>query len=492
MNTKRLRQKILDLAIRGKLVPQDPADEPASALLERIAKEKARLVTEGKIKANKKAKVSPVSSDKSHYPLVWEFVNLEDLWTLISGRDLTPSEYSSEESGIPYITGASNFENGDLTINRWTVCPKVIAQTGDLLLTCKGTVGELFINDKGNVHIARQIMAIRNNYNLNVEFLKYTLSYFIAQIIDSAKGIIPGISREDVLYLELPLPPLAEQSRIVFALNSAMAVIDEIDEHKGDLSSAVQSAKSKILSLAVSGKLVPQDENDEPASVLLDRIKAERSRLVKAGKIKADKREKDVAAARDNSHYEKLPLSAICTLINTAESESGNLPYLDVRYLRTKASPDFKQSGRYIENGTAVILVDGENSGEVFKVHESGYMGSTFRELLINNAFDVGFVLLFIKHYQRKLRESKTGSAIPHLNKKLFAELLIPLISLYKQRQTMEIVNAQFAILDEIASNIANKALTVSATRSCSFNGGTGKDNNLILFTPTPPMMPLI
>lgn len=122
-----------------------------------------------------------------------------------------------------------------------------------------------------------------------------------------------------------------------------------------------------------------------------------------------------------------------------------------MRYLRTKASPDFKQSGRHLESGAAVILVDGENSGEVFKVHESDYMGSTFRELLINNA---NFVLIFIKRYQRQLHESKTGSAIPHLNKKLFAELLIPLIPTATQRKIVETVNRQFVILDEMASNI--------------------------------------
>ena len=170
----------------------------------------------------------------SHYgklPSGWEIYRLCDLWTLLSGRDLAPTEYSSNDIGIPYITGASNFENNGLIINRWTNRPKVIAQDGDLLLTCKGTVGEIFINNKGDVHIARQIMAIRNDCALNVDFLKYALSHSIQNIVGAAKGIIPGISRDDVLYLELPLPPLYEQERIVDALKAQFQMLDVISSN---------------------------------------------------------------------------------------------------------------------------------------------------------------------------------------------------------------------------------------------------------------------
>jgi type I restriction enzyme S subunit len=170
----------------------------------------------------------------SHYgklPDGWEICLLSELWTLISGRDLTPSEYTDNETGIPYITGASNFKNGDLTISRWTDCPKVVAKSGDLFLTCKGTVGELYINDKGDVHIARQIMAIRNEFNFNVEFLKFTLLHHVSQIVNSAKGIIPGISREDVLNLDIPFPPLEEQKRIVTAIEATLEQIEKIAEN---------------------------------------------------------------------------------------------------------------------------------------------------------------------------------------------------------------------------------------------------------------------
>lgn len=154
------------------------------------------------------------------------------------------------------------------------------------------------------------------------------------------------------------------------------------------------------------------------------------------------------------SHYGNLPLNSICQLINTKENSCGTYPYLDVRYLRAKSSPNYKQSGRFIKKGTILILVDGENSGEVFKTQESGYMGSTFRKLSISNEYDENFVLLFIKHYQRNLRESKTGSAIPHLDKKMFAELQIPLISINMQKRIVKRITSQFEILDLILSNI--------------------------------------
>jgi type I restriction enzyme S subunit len=125
-----------------------------------------------------------------------------------------------------------------------------------------------------------------------------------------------------------------------------------------------------------------------------------------------------------------------------------------VRYLRRNIFPEYKEKGRYLENGTPVILVDGENSGEVFFTLERGYMGSTFRELLVLSAYDVEFVLLFISYYQKELRENKTGSAIPHLNKKLLAELPLPLMSLNKQRETVKKVKKQFEQLNKIVETL--------------------------------------
>ena len=242
----KLRIKILDLAICGQLVPQDPADEPASVLLERIRAEKEELIKQGKIKRDKKESIIFKGEDNSYYEKVsdtvncidedipfelpegWSFIRLKTAWELISGRDLSPTEYNDENNGIPYITGASNFENGQVSLVRWTPVPQVITRKGDLLLTCKGTIGEIAHNNFGEAHIARQIMAIRNNYNLNVDFLVLCIEYSMSKIKQAAKGLIPGISREDILNLIIPIPPEKQQNEIISHTNKCIENLSTI------------------------------------------------------------------------------------------------------------------------------------------------------------------------------------------------------------------------------------------------------------------------
>ncbi len=242
------KSKILDLAIRGKLVPQNPEDEPASVLLERIRAEKEELIRQGKIKRDKKESIIYKGEDNSYYekigqstcditdeipfdlPQGMEFVRYKSIWELISGRDLMPSEYNDNGNGIPYITGASNFSNGNIEIVRWTQSPQVITQKGDLLITCKGTVGEIAVNDFGDAHIARQVMAMRNLYGLNLEYLSICIRYHIETIKTVAKGLIPGISREDVLELLIPVPSVEYQKRVVQRVNELFVLITSIEK----------------------------------------------------------------------------------------------------------------------------------------------------------------------------------------------------------------------------------------------------------------------
>jgi len=242
------KSKILDLAIRGKLLPQDPNDEPASVPLERIRAEKEELIKQGKIKRDKKDSVIFKGDDNSYYekigeevfcideeipyniPDTWTFIRLKTAWELISGRDLSPSDYNDKNNGIPYITGASNFKNGHVSLVRWTPVPQVITQKGDLLLTCKGTIGEIAYNNFGKAHIARQIMAIRNNYSLNVDFLALCIEYSMTKIKQAAKGLIPGISREDILNLVIPIPPTKEQEKICDKLKVTFSAIKHIEK----------------------------------------------------------------------------------------------------------------------------------------------------------------------------------------------------------------------------------------------------------------------
>ena len=242
------KSKILNLAIRGQLAPQDPADEPASVLLERIRAEKEELIKQGKIKRDKKESVIFRGEDNSYYEKVgdkvenisdeipfelpdgWFFVRLKELWELISGRDLSPSEYNADGVGIPYITGASNFVDGKVELARWTTSPQVITEAGDLLLTCKGTIGGMAFNDFGNAHIARQIMAIRNTFALNSEYLALCMRFYINAIKDAAKGLIPGISREDILNLILPVPSPNYQAKIVERVAEVTNILSAIEK----------------------------------------------------------------------------------------------------------------------------------------------------------------------------------------------------------------------------------------------------------------------
>ena len=278
MDTKKLRQKILDLAIHGKLVPQDPNDEPASVLLERIKAEKERLIKEGKIKKSKK---STKASDTPHYENVpfnvpdnWIWTTVEEILELVSGQDFPPEKYNNNVSGVPYIIGASNIENEQLVINRWTEFPSVFSYINDLLVVCKGAgVGKMAINNIGTAHIARQIQAVRayTNY-INIKYIKAVVKHNIEDIISKANGLIPGLKRELLLSLQIPLPPFSEQQRIIIEMEHLFTLIDKVEENKYDLQAIIKQAKNKILDLAIQGKLVQQDLNEEPASELLKRI----------------------------------------------------------------------------------------------------------------------------------------------------------------------------------------------------------------------------
>ena len=449
MNTKKLRQKILDLAIHGKLVPQDPNDEPASVLLERIKAEKERLIKEGKIKRTKK---SAKASDMPHYgnvpfevPKGWTWTTLEEILELISGQDFPPEKYNDNATGIPYIIGASNIENERLVINRWTEYPSVYSYSNDLLVVCKGAgVGKMAINNIGTAHIARQIQAVRAYTNcINVKYIKAVVKNNIESIISMANGLIPGLKRELLLSLQIPLPPFAEQQRIVTEIEHLFTLISEVEENKCDLQTFIKQAKNKILDLAIHGKLVPQDPNDEPASELLKRIN-----------LKAE-------ITCDNGHYTQLPknwviasMQTICSLIDGEKINGKELPNLDVKYLRGER--DFKTlaNGKYVAANSLLILVDGENSGEVFRTPIDGYQGSTFKQLYINKQMLTDYVLLVINLHRKALRENKVGSAIPHLNKKLFRAIQVPIPPYNEQKKIVDAVKTIFKYIDAIMENL--------------------------------------
>jgi len=158
----------------------------------------------------------------------WAWVRLGNVIQLISGQDMPPDKYNAQERGVPYLTGASNIENEAVLINRWTTEPKSVTIKGDLLITCKGTVGAMAFFDCETGHIARQIMAVRTGNLLCPKYIKHFIETYVVVLKAAAKSMIPGISREDVLNALLPLPPLAEQNRIVDKIEQLMTTSEKL------------------------------------------------------------------------------------------------------------------------------------------------------------------------------------------------------------------------------------------------------------------------
>jgi type I restriction enzyme S subunit len=339
MDTKALRQKILDLAIRGKLVPQDPNDEPAEVLLERIREQKQQMLKEGKLKKKdiKNDTIIFKGEDNLHYekfqdgtikciedeipfevPEGWAWCKLNDIYNFIDYRGATPTKITN---GIPLVT-AKNVKSGyiDYTIDDYISEEEFkerqqrgISKKGDILFTTEAPLGNAALADMEKFSAGQRLITFQQygskNELINYVMLMFILSDFFQQqlYVNKTGSTVAGIKAAILKTLWIPVPPYNEQLRISNTLKSAINLIDSISKNKEILSTSISNTKSKILDLAIRGKLVPQDPNDEPASVLLERISAEKEELIKQGKIKRDKKESVIFKGDDNSYYEKLP-----------------------------------------------------------------------------------------------------------------------------------------------------------------------------------------
>ena len=251
-----------------------------------------------------------------------------------------------------------------------------------------------------------------------------------------------NINAQKLSQLMIPVPPLKEQERIIIEIAKWISLIDTIKNSKEKLQVIIKQAKSKILDLAIHGKLVPQDPNDEPASELLKLINPDFTPC-------------------DNAHYTQLPkgwavapMQMLCSLIDGNKQSGIERINLDVKYLRGERDPKTLTSGKYISANSFLILVDGENSGEVFRTPIEGYQGSTFKQLSINENMNTEYLLQVINLHRKILRENKVGSAIPHLNKKLFKAIEVPIPPYNEQKRIVEAVNFAFKQLDVITESL--------------------------------------
>jgi type I restriction enzyme S subunit len=327
---KKLRELILELAVRGKLVPQDPSDEPASVLLEKIAKEKARLIKEGKIKKEKP--LSEISEEEKQFdlPQSWVCTRLGNFVYLEMGQSPPSLFYNQEHNGIPFFQGKSDFGDIFPTPRYWCTQPQKFAYSSDILLSVRAPVGPTNVS---NIEccIGRGLAALRPLAGTNTNYLLYLMRAYQKKLEAFATGTtFAAVSKADVEELIISIPPCAEQHRIVAKVDELMKICDQLEQRQNDsnavhqtlvetllaalTSSASQTEfvegwqriashfdilftteqsidqlKQTILQLAVMGKLVPQDPTDEPASILLKKIADEKAQLVKKGKIKKGK-----------------------------------------------------------------------------------------------------------------------------------------------------------------------------------------------------------
>ena len=384
MDTKALRQKILDLAIRGKLVPQDPNDEPASVLLERIRAEKQQMVKDGKLKPKdiKNDTVIFKGVDNLHYekfsdgtvkciedeipfdvPDNWEWCRLQTICTKEIKRGKAPKY--EEKSSVIVFAQKCNTKSGFIDISK----AKFLAQNtlkkyadedflyyNDIIInsTGTGTLGRVGIykkeDDIYSIKIVpdSHITTIRTiPSEINAQYIYYFLKFNQLYFENSGVGSTnqKELKPEVISTFLIAIPPLNEQNAIIDKVNMVNKHLSNLDNENEQLKELISSTKSKILDLAIRGKLVPQDPNDEPASVLLERIRAEKEELIKQGKIKRDKKESVIFKGDDNSYYEKygekLPKGWVVTNFETLLSYEQPTNYIvkDTNYKNEYKTP---------------------------------------------------------------------------------------------------------------------------------------------------------
>ena len=492
MTAEDLRKSILQQAIQGKLVAQDLTDEPASVLLERIREEKARLVKEKKIKKDKNESIIYRGEDNSYYekfadgtikcideeipfeiPSTWEWVRLAEVSIIQEGPGIRSFQY--KEDGVQLLTVTNILEGSvDLCKSKKHISESEYLEkyqhfqlnNGDIVCACSGgSWGKsAMYEDATGYKIILNTSTLRLRFYGDIAYNDYlyyvTKSHmFKQQLSAQLSGMQPNFGYAHYSKILIPVPPHSEQLRIVKRIKwlwDKTELYGLVKNRLNNLEDGILAElKKSILQYAIQGKLVPQNPDDEPASELLKRIEEEKNCLVREGKIKRDKNASYIFKGEDNKYYEKignkvsditdeipyeLPtnwefvrLSALCWLDDGIKSVGEKLPYLDAKFHRGKGEVVYMTSGKLIIPPCKVILVDGENSGEIFNVSERGYLGSTFKVLQISPCISEEWLHILLMNYRELFKNSKVGAAIPHLNKNLFRNLIVGIPPLSEQ-----------------------------------------------------------
>ena len=466
MNTKALRQKILDLAIHGKLVPQDPNDEPASVLLERIRDEKERLIKEGKIKRPKKAKAT---SDKPHYEN--EAFNIPKSWIMAQMSDLfllNPKSEIDDNTEIGFIpmacvddgfSGKHSFE-----IRNWGDVKKGYChfQDGDIgvakISPCFENLKSCILQSLPNgVGTGTTELVILRSLGVYAPFYLYLFksSWYISQGTKYFKGVVgqQRVNKAIFTELEVPLPSVAEQERIVAEIKRWFGLIDLIEKDKFNLASNIKLAKSKVLDLAIHGKLVPQDPTDEPASELLKRINP-----------KAE-------ITCDNGHYQKLPEGwAVCCLENVAKVLDNLRKPINSNERNSRIAnkhenelfPYYGATGQvgfiddYLVDGTFLLLgEDGAPFLDKYAIKSYPIKGKCWvnnHAHILEPQCDFDYLMYYLNHVDYK--DYVNGSTRLKLTQSDMRSIIILLPPLTEQKRISVKVKCLFRLLDSIACNL--------------------------------------
>ena len=470
MDTKALRQKILDLAIHGKLVPQDPNDEPASVLLERIRAEKERLIKEGKIKKGKK---SAKTSDKPHYPFElpkgWVWCKLDDIAYVGTGATpLTACKYyyengniawiNSSSTKVPFIAKASNFiTQKAIEETNCLVYPKgtlVIAMYGEG--KTRGQISELLIDAATNQACA----AVRPYSEATKKYLKLFFEGNYLHIRALAEGgNQQNLSVGKIQNYEIPLPPLDEQKRILDKAKELLLQIDNIEVGKSVCQKYINQAKSKVLDLAIHGKLVSQDPNDEPAIELLKRINP-----------KAE-------ITCDTPQYGKLPkgwcsctLRNVCSLTNgfafSSDAYKNNgIPLVRISNITNEGKIDLNScvyiqdeiDEQYIiEKGDFLVAMSGATTGKmgVYTYGEISYLNQRVGKIKASKALYTPYMHYLMYSQVDNILKMAYGGAQPNISAKAILAIRILLPPLAEQQRIVAKIEDLFTQLDKIEASL--------------------------------------
>ena len=438
MDTKKLRQKILDLAIHGKLVPQDPNDEPASVLLERIKAEKERLIKEGKIKGSKK---SAKASDTPHYgnvpfevPSNWVWTTLGEIFTLQAGKNITAKDISAkQDKDHCYPCYGGNGLRGYVSnYNKEGHFP-LIGRQGALC----GNVNEA----NGKFYATEHAVVVDTYCKTNIPWVINTLLYLnLNQYATSTAQ--PGLSVSTINDVMIPVPPLEEQQKISQSIKKWFSLIDQLEQGKSDLQTVIKQTKGKILGLAIHGKLVPQNPNDEPASELLKRINP-----------KAE-------ITCDNGHYPQLPDGwCKCRLEDIVEYEQPqayivNSTDYDDRYLTPVLTAGksfvigYTNETEGIYQNTPCIIFDDFTTDSKLVYFPFKVKSSAMKILKVADDIEIEYVAMFM-NITRLIGDTHKRYWISE-----YSKLCIPIPPKEEQKRIINAANAMFEKLDAIMESL--------------------------------------